>query len=379
MHEFNGFEDLLEQAQKYLPRIVFEYIEGGASALYSLEKNRRDFLDLHFMPKVLIDISKRSTATTVLGRNLKLPVIAGPAGLAPIVHPDGELAAARAASNAGSIFCVSNASGYSLEEIAKASGDPVWFQLFSCFNREIASGFIERAKRAECDGLILGVDLPIGGLRYRDARNGMEFPPRLSLENIVDFTFHIRWLINAVKARKKIRMGNYDAILQQRPDIDDAQYFLKNEVLDPGSTWEDFKWLRDNWDGKLIVKGIMNPVDAASAVSIGADAVVVSNHGGRQLDGQESTIASLPGVVEEIQGKADIFIDGGIRHGADVVKALALGATACFVARPWYLALSAGGERGVDAMFKMFANEIDNVMGLLGCNTIDELDRTCLR
>lgn len=374
---FHGIEDLEAAARRRLPRVVNEYIAGGASSEFTIAENRRAYDRVTFSPLPMVDISTRSTAVTVLGQRLALPVIAGPAGLAPLVHPQGEKAVARAAAAAGSVFCISNASGFSLEEIAAAAPGPLWFQLFSCTERTIAGQFVARAREARCQALILGVDLPIGGLRYRDDRNGMRFPPRPKPRDLLDFLWHPRWLWNAATSGR-ISLGNYTALLNQL-GISDSYSFLTTRVLQPTCSWDDLRWLRGVWDGPIVVKGIMSPEAAVRAQAAGANAVVVSNHGGRQLDWLPATIDVLPEVVDAVGAKIDVLMDGGVRHGADVVKALALGAKACLVARPWYWSLAADGEAGVAAMFDTFRHEIDTVAGLLGCPRIAEVTSAFIR
>jgi L-lactate dehydrogenase (cytochrome) len=276
---------------------------------------------------------------------------------------------------AESIFCISHASGYALEQIAEASKAPLWFQLFSCTNREIARSFLDRARATGCEAIILGVDLPIGGLRYRDDRNGLSFPPRPRLRDLVDFLRHPRWLAE-VAGSGKITLGNYADVPEAAGN---THAYLTTRVLTPACSWEDLAWLRREWGGPVVVKGIMSPADALRAVECGADAIVVSNHGGRQLDWQPATIDVLPEIADAVGGRAEILLDGGVRHGADVVKAIALGARACLVARPWYWGLAAGGEHGVDEMFRIFRHEIANVTGLIGCPDIGELDASFLR
>ncbi|MBL8268335.1 alpha-hydroxy acid oxidase [Steroidobacter sp.] len=377
MKSYYGIEDIEKAANARLPRIVREYIAGGASTEYTVAQNRRAFDRITFSPRVMVDVSERTIATTVLGQRVSMPVLPGPAGLASLVHPEGECAAARATAAAGSIFCISNASGYSLEQIAGAGNAPLWFQLFSCRDRTIARQFIDRARAARCHALILGVDLPIGGLRYRDARNGMEFPPRIRVRDLLDFAAHPRWLWNALVVRRAT-MGNYVGLVDGA-SMGATASFLKERVLTPAVSWDDLSWLRSQWDGGLVVKGILSVPDALEAARRGADAVVVSNHGGRQLDWLPATLDVLPEIADAVHGRAEVLIDGGVRHGADVVKALALGARACLVARPWYWALAAGGEAGVARMFRVFAEEIENVLGLIGRPRLEQLTRECLR
>jgi L-lactate dehydrogenase (cytochrome) len=377
MPTFHGIEDIERAANARLPRVVREYIAGGASTESTVVENRRAFDRVKLSPRVMVDLSAPSIETTVLGRRISLPVIAGPAGLAPLVHPEGECAAARATTAAGTIFCVSNASGYPLEDIAAAASQPVWFQLFSAHDREIATRFIGRAREARCQALILGVDLPIGGLRYRDARNGMEFPPRVCARDVADFLLHPRWFWNALTSRH-IRMGNFADFLGGG-SMGETATFLKTRVLSPKCSWEDFSWLRRQWDGPVVVKGILSVQDAVDAVDRGADAIIVSNHGGRQLDWLPATLDVLPEIVDAVGKRTEVLIDGGVRHGADVVKALALGARACVVARPWYWALAADGEAGVREMFRVFADEISNVLGLIGRPRLETLTRDSLR
>lgn len=371
-HGYCGISDLQRAAEKRLPRIVREYIAGGASTEFTLRENRNAFDRILLAPRILVDLSSRSTTTTVLGQKISLPVIAGPAGLAPLVHREGELAVARAAGDAGTVFCISNASGYSIEDIATHAKGPLWFQLFSCTDRDIARQFLARARAAACQAIILGVDLPIGGLRYRDERNGIRFPPWPRPRDVADFLAHPRWL-GQVLGSQRIGLGNYTAMLNAPGNTLDTYAYLTTRVLMPTCSWDDLAWLRQEWKEPIVVKGIMSAPDAVRAAELGADAIVVSNHGGRQLDWQPATIDVLPEIVSAVGQRAEVLIDGGIRHGSDVVKALALGARACLVARPWYWSLAAGGETGVADMFRIFRHEIDNVIGLLGCPDVKRL------
>jgi L-lactate dehydrogenase (cytochrome) len=341
-----------------------------------VRENRAAFERVRFDPRWLTDVSQREIATTVLGERVAMPLILAPAGLARLVHPQGELAVARAAGAAGTIFCVSTASSYSLEEIADVASGPLWMQLYLWRSSEVVEGLVARARAAGYHALVLTIDVPVVGNRERDVRNGASLPPRIHLDTALDALRRPRWLLDFLRG-STITFANLAEIVGSG-DPGAIGTYVDRELNDPSATWERLDWLRRLWDGPLVVKGILSPRDAAEAVRRGADAVYVSNHGGRQLDGSSATLEALPGIVEAVGDRAEVLLDGGVRRGEDVVKARALGARACLVGRPWFMALAAAGEPGVARMLELIARDIDRTLALVGTLRIDDVDASVL-
>jgi L-lactate dehydrogenase (cytochrome) len=305
-----------------------------------------------------------------------LPVVLAPAGLARLVHPQGELAVVRAAGAAGTIFAVSTASSYSLEEIADAATGPLWMQLYLWRSSEVVEGLVRRARDAGYHALVLTIDVPVVGNRERDVRNGVALPPRVYLDTALDAARRPRWLLDYVRS-STITFANLAEIVGSG-DPGAIGTYVDRELNDPSATWERLDWLRRLWDGPLVVKGVLSEHDALEAVRRGADAVYVSNHGGRQLDSSPATLDALPAIVEAVGDRAEVLLDGGVRRGEDVVKARALGARACLVGRPWFMALAAAGEPGVVRMLELFARDIDRTLALVGKPRFDDLDPSVL-
>ncbi len=367
-----GYDDLRRLARRRVPRGVFEFVEGGAGAEVTLRENRAAFERVRFDPRWLRDVSQREIATTVLGERVAMPVLLAPAGLARLVHPQGELAAARAAGAAGTIFSVSIASSFSIEEIADVATGPLWLQLYLWRSPDVVEGLVRRAREAGVHALVLTVDVPVVGNRERDVRNGVSLPPRIRLDTALDALSRPRWLYEFLRG-STITFANLQEIAGSS-DPGAIGPFVDRELNDPTATWERLDGLRRLWDGPLVVKGVLSAHDAAEAVRRGADAVYVSNHGGRQLDGSPATLDVLASVVEAVGGRAEVLLDGGVRRGEDVVKARALGARACLVGRPWFLGLAADGQRGVERMLDVLARDVDRTLALLGVPRIDDVD-----
>ncbi len=360
----NTIEDIRSMAKRRVPRMIFDFVDGGADGEVTLAANRRSLDDLYFDPHFLRDVSGRDVSTTVLGERVSLPFGLAPAGLATVVHPEGELAAARAAGRAGTVFVVSTASGHTLESIAEVATGPLWFQLYLWKDDDVVGSLVDRAAAVGCSALVLTIDVPMVGKRERDLRNGMSLPPRIRTRGALDAARRPRW-IKGLVAGPEITFSNLAGIA----DGDSAATvgaYVDRTLVDPTATWERVDWLRRRWNGPLVIKGVMSRADAVQALEHGADAVYVSNHGGRQLDGAAGTTTVLPEIVDVVDGRAEVFIDGGIRRGADIVKVKALGATAAFGGRPWVFGLAADGERGVDRMLEILRADVDRTLALIG-------------
>jgi len=371
-------EDLRSHARRRLPRMVFEFVDGGAEDESTIRANRRGFEDLAFRPRVLVDVSRRSQEVTVLGRRLSTPVLLAPTGLSRVAGRDGELAAARAAATCGTLSVVSTAASVSLEDVAAAAPEPQWFQLYPWGDRAVTTRLIERARRLGYTAMVVTADVPVIGGRERDLRNGMTVPPRVSPRTGYDVARHPRWLAELLTG-PRITFANLVGLFPHLSHSASSLARQSLELLNAAHTWDDLTWMKETWGGPTLLKGVMCAEDAALAVEHGCDAVIVSNHGGRQCDCLPATIDVLPEVVAAVGDRAEVLLDGGIRRGSDVVKALALGAKACLVGRPWLYGLAAGGETGVVQALEMLRAEIDRTLALVGRPGIGDLDPTVLR
>ena len=361
------YDDAREAARRRLPHAVFDFIDGGAGAEVTLRANRAAFERLRFHPRWLVDVSQRETSVVVLGERLSMPVIMAPTGLARLSHRDGELAAARAAGAQGTVFCVSTSSSCSLEEVADVAPGSLWFQLYLWRDLEGVELLVRRAATAGYKALVLTIDVPVVGNRERDLRNRASIPPKITLRNALDVCRRPRWAYDYVRG-DKMGFGNL------RGDA-----YPAGGLGDTSATWERFDWLRRIWDGPLVVKGILSADDALEATQRGADAVYVSNHGGRQLDSSPGTVDVATEIVDAVNGRAAILLDGGVRRGEDVVKACALGVQACLIGRPWVFALAADGQRGVEAILQNLQVDIARTLALVGVPNIGKLSRDALR
>lgn len=371
-----SYDDVRRLSRRRLPRAVFEFVDGGAGGEVTLRANRAAFERLRFDPRWLTDVSERETSTMVLGERVSMPVLLAPAGLARLVHRHGELEVARAAGTAGTVFCVSTASSYSVEEIAEAATGPLWFQLYLWRSDEVVKGLVERVRAAGYSALVLTIDVPVVGNRERDLRNGVSLPPRIRLDGVLDVCRRPRWLYGFLRG-SSITFANLRDLVGGG-DVGAIASYADRELNDPSATWERLSWLRRLWEGPLVVKGVLSAHDALEAVARGADAVYVSNHGGRQLDGSPATLDALPAIVDAVGDRAEVLVDGGIRRGEDAVKARALGARACLVGRPWVHALAAGGAPAVERMLELLRTDVDRTLGLLGVPRVDDLDARVL-
>jgi L-lactate dehydrogenase (cytochrome) len=371
-------DDVHRAARLRLPRPVYEFVAGGAETESSVRRNRSAWGAMTFRPHTLVDVADRDLSTTVLGRPVAMPLLLAPAGLARLVHPDGELAAAAAAGEAGTVMALSTGSSCTIEDVAAAASGPLWFQLYLWRDRDVVAGLVQRAAASGYHALCLTVDVPIVGQRERDLRNGMTIPPRLTVRNLLDASWRVPWWRGFLGGRE-VTFENFLGVEGAQNDSAAALgAFVNKQMIDPSVTWDELPWLRELWPGPLVVKGILTAEDARRAVDGGAQGVVVSNHGGRQLDGAPATATVLGEVVDAIGDHAEVYVDGGIRRGTDVVRALAIGARAAMVGRPWFWGLAAGGEAGVARVLEIFRTEIDRTLALLGVSRVAELDRSFL-
>ncbi|AKJ04057.1 L-lactate dehydrogenase (cytochrome) [Archangium gephyra] len=373
-----NIEDLRQRARRRLPKAVFEYVESGAEDGYTLNANRRGFERYLFRARSLVDVSARDQSTTVLGQKLSTPLILGPTGLAGLLAPWGEVLAAKAAASRGSLFTLSTMSICTIEEVAAAAPPPLWFQLYVWKDRGITRSLVERARAAGYHALCLTVDVPEMGNRELDRRNGFSVPPRLTFTNVLDIFRHLGWVLR-MSSSPRATFGNFiDTGSLAKKDAVSVAGFT-NRQFDPSISWKDLEWLRSIWPGPVVLKGISCAEDARLAVEHGVEALIVSNHGGRQLDFLPAAIDVLPEVVDAVQGRAEVILDGGIRRGSDVVKAIALGARACMIGRPFLYGLAANGQAGVELTLDILSKEIDRTLALIGRPRLSELDRSALR
>ena len=366
-------------ARRRLPKAFFDYIDGGAYNELTLAANRNDLDALKLHQRVLRGASAIDTSATVLGEQLAQPVILGPVGLAGLFARRGEVQAARAAQAAGVPFCLSTVSICSIEEVSAAKTAPFWFQLYVIRDRGYATELLARARAAGCTTLVFTVDLPVFATRYRDVRNGMTGGASLSgrLAKIWDLVSHAGWLLDVPLGGKPLTFGNLAQAVPSARSLEAMKGWVDAQ-FDPGVTWKDLDWVRQNWPGHIVVKGVLDADDARSAAEVGASAVIVSNHGGRQLDGAPSAISVLPRVVDAVGGKLEVLMDGGIRSGQDVAKALALGARAVMLGRPWAYGLAARGEQGVAEVLALLKRELEVTMTLLGVERVEQIGEDAL-
>ena len=372
-----NIDDLRMAAKRRLPRAIFEFIDGGAQDETTLRANREDFAKWRFRTRTLIDVSTRDQSITLFGQKHASPLILAPTGLAGLFSRRGELAAARAAEKHGVPYCLSTMSTCTIEEIARETTPPKWFQLYVLRDRDLTRSFIERARAAHCTALVLTVDTKVQGPRERDMRNGFTVPPRFSAGTILDFAWHYGWLFD-VALGPRITFKNFIGSKAASTDAMTITQFIAGQY-DLSVNWRDVEWFKSAWGGPLLLKGILTADDARLALDHGADGVIVSNHGGRQLEGAISAVQALPEIAQAVGDRLEVILDGGIRRGADVVRARALGAKACMIGRAWLYGLAADGQPGVERALEILRNEIDVTLTLLGRPTFAEIDRSILQ
>ncbi|MFO1140791.1 MAG: alpha-hydroxy acid oxidase [Amaricoccus sp.] len=370
--------DLKERARRRVPKLFFDYADSGAWTEGTYRANEADFANLLLRQRVLVDMTDRSLATEIIGEPASMPVALSPTGLTGMQHADGEILAAQAAEAFGVPFCLSTMSICSIEDVAANTKKPFWFQLYVMKDRDFVLALIDRAKAAGCSALVLTLDLQILGQRHKDLRNGLSAPPKMTPRHLWMMATRPFWCLEMLQTQRR-GFGNIIGHAKGVGDLGSLSAWT-NEQFDPRLSWADVGWIRERWGGKLILKGILDPEDARMAADTGADALIVSNHGGRQLDGARASISALPGIVEAVGDRIEIHVDGGIRSGQDVLKAVALGARAAWIGRAFLYGLGAGGREGVTRALEIIRRELDVSMALCGKRDIrdvgpDILDR----
>src|SRR3954469_2581232 len=369
-------DDFRRAARRRLPRFLFDYLDGGANQETTLGRNLRDLQEVTLEQRVLRDVSRIDLSTTLFGTRQALPLILGPVGISGMCARRGEVQAARAACSAGIPFTLSTVSICTVEEVAQSCDRPLWFQLYVIRDRGFMRDMLARAKEAKVAALVFTVDMPVPGVRHRDAHSGMSgrFGPA---RRMLQAMGRPAWTWDVGLLGRPHSLGNLAKVLAGRNGLNDYMGWLAAN-FDPAISWSDLDWLRQEWQGPLIIKGILNPQDARSAVKLGANGIVVSNHGGRQLDGALSSARALPAIADAVGAELTVLADSGVRSGLDVIRLMALGARGVLLGRAWAYALAAGGERRVSQMLQMFAQEIRVGMALTGVRTIAEIDRSIL-
>lgn len=369
-------EDFRRLAKRRVPRMFYDYADSGSWTEQTYRSNETDFQKLLFRQRVAVDIETRNLRTTMIGEDVAMPVALAPTGLTGMQWADGEILAARAAERFGIPFTLSTMSVCSIEDIAAHTTRPFWFQLYVMRDRDFIARLIDRAKAARCSALVLTLDLQVLGQRHKDIRNGLSTPPKPTIRNLLNLATKPRWCLNMLKTQRRT-FGNIVGHAKGVGDLSSLSSWTA-EQFDPSLSWEDIEWIKKRWDGKLILKGIMDPLDIPMAIDSGADALVVSNHGGRQLDGAPSSISALPDIVHAAGDKIEVLLDGGIRSGQDILRARALGAHGTMVGRAFLYALGAMGEEGVTRCLQILANELDISMAFCGRTDINDVDRSIL-
>src|SRR6266508_2380005 len=373
MRTMTCIEDLRQAARRKVPRAFFDYAEAGSYSQETLRANREDLERIKLRQRVLLDVSQRDLGTTILGERVSLPLALAPIGLCGMQHGDGEILACRAAQAAGIPFTLSTMSICSIEDVAAAVGKPFWFQLYVMRDRGFIKALIERAAAARCSALVLTVDLQVLGQRHCDVRNGMTVPPQIKLANLIDIATKPAWAFSVLKGKRKT-FGNLAGHVRGMESVNSLAQWTASQ-FDPALNWKDVEWVKSLWPGKLILKGILDVEDARTAAKTGAAALIVSNHGGRQLDGAPSSISALPKIVEAVGSEIEVMFDGGIRTGQDVLRALALGARSCMIGRSYIYGLGAGGEAGVAKAIEFLGKELEVSMALTGVRSVKDIDR----
>lgn len=373
-------EDYRRIAEKRLPRALFDYIDGGAGAEASLARNVSDFAQLQLKQRVMRDVSSIDATTEIFGENLSMPLALAPIGMGGMMRKRAEVQAVRAADAAGIPFCLSTVSICSLEEVAKAASRPFWFQLYMLKDRGAVREILQRAKSVGVRTLFFTVDLAVVGARYRDIRNGLSGGGGAYgkvRSGLIDYLLHPQWLFDVGIGGKPHVFGNLSAYVPQATTPSDFRAWV-DQQFDPSVTWKDIEQLRRDWGGTLVIKGVLTAEDAVAAVNAGADGVVVSNHGGRQLDGVASGVAALPGIAGALKGRAKILVDGGVRSGQDVVRAVASGADIALIGRPWIYAVAAQGEAGLRRYLGLVKHDFNTAMALTGTTRVSDLNQSIL-
>ncbi|MGB3291251.1 MAG: alpha-hydroxy acid oxidase [Burkholderiaceae bacterium] len=369
-------EDFRRLAERRVPRMFYDYADSGSWTEDTYRSNETDFHKLKFRQRVAVDIEKRSYRSSMIGIDVAMPVAIAPTGLTGMQHADGEILGAKAAEKFGIPFTLSTMSICSIEDIAAHTRQRFWFQLYVMRDRDFMERLIDRAKAANCSALVLTLDLQVLGQRHKDIKNGLSTPPKPTLANLINLATKPRWCMNMLNTKRR-SFGNIVGHAKGVSDLSSLSSWTA-EQFDPRLSWKDIEWIKERWGGKLVLKGIMDEQDARLAVESGADALIVSNHGGRQLDGAPSSISALPRIAHAVGKDIEVWMDGGIRSGQDVLKAIALGAKGTMIGRSFLYSLGAMGEAGVYRCLQMIANELDITMGFCGHTNIHDIDRSIL-
>ena len=369
-------EDLRLLAKRRVPRMFYDYADAGSWTESTYRANSDDFAKIKFRQRVAVNLEHRSLASTMVGQPVAMPVALAPTGLTGMQHANGEILAARAAEKFGVPFTLSTMSICSIEDVAENTSAPFWFQLYVMKDRDFINRLIDRAKAAHCSALVLTLDLQVLGQRHKDLRNGLSAPPRLTIPNMLNLMTKPRWCLGMLGTKRR-GFGNIIGHASNVTDMSSLSAWTSQQ-FDPALSWNDVEWIKQRWGGKLIIKGIMDPEDARLAVESGADALIVSNHGGRQLDGAQSSIEALPPIVAAVGKQIEVHMDGGVRSGQDVLRAVALGARGVYIGRPFLYGLGALGEEGVTKCLDIIRNELDLTMAFCGRRDIQDVDRSIL-
>lgn len=377
MSVITNIEDLRRLAQKRVPRMFYDYADSGSWTESTYKANESDFQKIKLRQRVAVNLEGRSTRSKMIGQDVSMPVAIAPTGLTGMQHADGEILAAWAAKAFGIPFTLSTMSICSIEAVSKGiQGHPFWFQLYVMKDRAFIENLIDRAKAANCSALVLTLDLQILGQRHKDLKNGLSAPPKLTIPNILNMMTKPKWCLGMLGTNNR-EFGNIVGHVKGVDDMGSLSDWTAKQ-FDPALNWDDVEWVKKKWGGKLILKGIQDIEDARLAVNSGADAIIVSNHGGRQLDGAQSSIESLPSIVSEVGSQIEVHMDGGIRSGQDVLKAVSLGAKGTYIGRAFLYGLGAMGEQGVTKALQLIRNELDLTMAFCGKTGIDQIDTSIL-
>ena len=373
-HRAYSIAAMRQLARQRLPRAVFDFVDGGAEDEVTLQSNEAAFRDITLLPTPMRGTIVRDQSIELFGKRLPSPVLIGPTGLTGMLWPRGEIAAASAAAAVGTVYTMSHGATVKIEDLAAAVPGNLWMQVFPYKDRGLTEDFIQRAHGAGYQALVLTIDNQVLGQRERDLRNGFTVPLRFELGSLIDMAFHLRWLLRMARA-PKLAMANYER------EGDTGVFSIGARVagwMDPSASWKEVEWLRSIWKRPLLLKGVLHPDKARRAAALGIDGIIVSNHGGRQLDIVPASIHALPAVVEAVGGKIPVLLDGGVRRGGDVVKALALVATACLIGRPHLWGVAVAGEQGVARVLEIYRSEIDRIMALCGWDSLRQINRSVL-
>ena len=373
-HCYN-IDDFRKLAKKNLPSPIFHYIDGGSDDELTLKRNTESFSKCDLVPNILASVGQPDLTTNVLGQKIKMPLFLSPTAMQRLYHHDGDKASARAAEKFGTFYSMSTMATSSIEDIAEVSSGPKLFQLYIHKDQSLTDNLIDRCKSSGFNALCLTVDTVVAGNREKDHRTGFTTPPKLTLKSLLSFAMHPRWSLNYL-THDKFELANVSHFTKKGSSIAKGVMEYINEQYDPAMSWKDAEYVVKKWGGPFALKGVMSVDDAKRAVDIGASAIMLSNHGGRQLDGSRAPFDQLPAIADAVGGKIEIIVDGGIRRGTHVLKALSLGATACSFGKAFLYALSAGGQNGVEMLLKRMKDEITRDMILLGCKNIKELNKT---